>query len=138
MLSWNDSIIQEFHAKDGKGVGQFGDRLLLLSTRGARSGEERTTPLMYHRDGERYVIVASKAGAPENPGWYHNLKAQGSARVEVGTESGTEIFEVRAQEAEGEERERMWAARIAIAPGFLDYQRKTSRQIPIVILERIT
>lgn len=137
MPSWNDAIIQEFHAKNGRGVGDFGDRLLLLTTTGARSGEERTTPLMYHRDGERYVIVASKAGAPDNPAWYHNLRARGGARVEVGTEAGTETFEVRVREAEGDERERMWADRIAIAPGFLDYQRKTSRRIPIMILERI-
>ncbi len=136
MPSWTDTIIQEFHAKHGRGLGDFGDSLVLLTTTGALSGEERTTPVMYHRDGERYVVVASKAGAPDNPGWYHNLKAHPVAMVEVGTESGTETFEVRAHEAMGEERERMWAERIAIAPGFLDYQRKTSRQIPVMILER--
>lgn len=137
MLNWNQAMIDEFHAKNGKGVGQFGDRLVLLTTRGARSGQERTTPLMHHRDGERYVVVASKAGAPDNPAWYHNLKAHPVARLEMGTESGTETFDVRAREAEGEERERMWADRVAIAPGFGDYQRKTSRQIPVMILERI-
>jgi deazaflavin-dependent oxidoreductase (nitroreductase family) len=137
MMSWNEAIIQEFHAKHGKGVGHFGDRLVLLTTRGARSGEERTTPLMYHRDGERYVIVASKGGAPDNPGWYHNLKTHPVARVELGTGFGTETFEVRAHEAEGEERERIWADRIAMAPAFQDYQRKTSRLIPVMILERI-
>jgi deazaflavin-dependent oxidoreductase (nitroreductase family) len=137
MLSWNEAIIHEFHAKDGKGVGEFGDQLMLLITTGARSGEERTTPVMYHRDGERYVVVASKAGAPDNPGWYHNLKAHPVARVEVGTASGTETFEVSAHEAEGEERDRIWADRIDIAPGLLDYQRKTSRRIPVMILERI-
>lgn len=137
MLNWNQAMIDEFHAKNGKGVGQFGDRLVLLTTRGARSGQERTTPLMHHRDGERYVVVASKAGAPENPAWYHNLKAHPVARLEVGTESATETFDVRAREAEGEERERIWADRVAIAPGFGDYQRKTSRQIPVMILEQI-
>jgi deazaflavin-dependent oxidoreductase (nitroreductase family) len=91
---------------------------------------------MYHRDGERYVVVASKGGAPDNPGWYNNLKANPVARVEVGTATGTETFEVRAREAEGEERERMFADRVAIAPGFGEYQRKTSRQIPVMILER--
>ena len=135
-MNWNKAIIDEFHAKDGKGVGGFGDRLMLLTTTGARSGEERTSPVMYHRDGERYIVVASKAGAPDNPGWYHNLKADPVARVEVGTESGTETFEVRADEAWGEERERLWADRVAIAPGFQDYQRKTSRRIPVMILER--
>ncbi len=137
MLSWNQAIIQEFHAKGGKGVGQFGNRLVLLTTTGARSGKERTTPLMYHRDGGRYVVVASKAGAPDNPGWYHNLKSNPLARIEVGTESGRETFEVRAHEAEGEERERIWADRVAIAPGFGDYQRQTSRRIPVMLLERI-
>ena len=90
MLNWNNAIIDEFHAKKGKGVAQFGDRLVLLTTTGARSGVERTTPLMYHRDGERYVVVASKAGAPDNPDWYHNLKAHPLARVEVGAATGTE------------------------------------------------
>jgi deazaflavin-dependent oxidoreductase (nitroreductase family) len=135
-VDWNAAIIQEFHAKHGKGVGQFGNRLALLTTTGARSGKERTAPVMYHRDGERYVIVASKAGAPDNPGWYYNLKANPVARVEVGAESGTETFEVRAHEADGEERARIWADRVAIAPGFGDYQRRTKRRIPVMILER--
>lgn len=137
MANWNDSIIREFHAKGGKGVGPFGDRLLLLTTTGARTGDERIAPLMYHRDGERLIVIASKAGASENPGWYHNLKANPVAKVEVGTTAGTEKLEVRAVEAEGEERSRIWADRVAIAPGFRDYQRRTSRRIPVMILERI-
>jgi len=137
MASWSQAIIEEFHAKGGKGVGQFGNRLVLLTTTGARSGKAQTTPVMYHRDGERYVVVASKAGAPDNPAWYHNLKANPLATVEVGTESGTETFEVRAHEAQGEERERIWADRVAIAPGFGEYQRQTSRQIPVMLLERV-
>lgn len=137
MASWSQAIIEEFHAKGGKGVGQFGNRLVLLTTTGARSGKAQTTPVMYHRDGDRYVVVASKAGAPDHPAWYHNLKANPSATVEVGTESGTETFEVRAQEAQGAERERIWADRVAIAPGFGEYQRQTSRQIPVMLLERI-
>lgn len=136
MTNWNDAIIQEFHSKAGKGVGPFGDQLMLLTTVGARSGKERTSPVMYHRDGEGYVVVASKAGAPDNPAWYSNLKANPVARVEVGTATCTETFEVRAHEAEGEERERLFADRVAIAPGFGEYQRKTSRQIPVMILER--
>ena len=136
MANWNDAMIQEFHSKDGKGVGPFGDQLILLTTVGARSGKERTSPVMYHRDGERYVVVASKGGAPDNPAWYDNLKANPVARVEVGTATGTETFEVRAREAEGSERERMFADRVAIAPGFGEYQRNTSRQIPVMFLER--
>lgn len=136
MANWNDATIKEFHSKAGKGVGPFGDQLILLTTVGARSGKERTSPVMYHRDGERYVVVASKGGAPDNPDWYNNLKANPVARVEVGTTNGTEKFEVRAREAEGEERDRMFGDRVAIAPGFGEYQRNTSRQIPVMILER--
>jgi deazaflavin-dependent oxidoreductase (nitroreductase family) len=137
MPNWNEATIQEFHSKAGKAVGPFGDRLMLLTTVGARTGEERISPVMYHRDGERYVVVASKGGAPDNPAWYRNLKANPVARVEVGAETGTQAFDVQAREAEGEERERMFAERVAIAPGFGDYQRQTSRRIPVMILERI-
>ena len=136
MANWNEATIQEFHAKAGKGVGPFGDQLILLTTRGARSGKERITPVMFHRDGERYVVIASKGGAPDHPAWYRNLKANPLARVEVGAETGTETFEVRAREAEGEERDRLYAERVAIAPGFGAYQRQTSRQIPVMILDR--
>lgn len=136
MPNWNEAIIQEFRSKKGKGVGPFGDRLMLLTTVGARSGDERMSPLMYHRDGDRYIVVASKGGAPDNPAWYHNLKANPVATVEVGGETGTETFKVTAHEAEGEERQRLFAERVAIAPGFGEYQRKTSRQIPVMILER--
>ena len=136
MANWNDATIREFHAKAGKGVGPFGDRLMLLTTVGARSGEERISPVMYHRDGERYIVVASKGGAPDNPAWYLNLKTNPLARVEVGAKNGTETFEVRASEAQGEERDRLFAERVAIAPGFGEYQRNTSRKIPVMILER--
>ena len=136
MADWNEATIQEFHAKAGKGVGPFGDQLMLLTTVGARTGEERITPVMYHRDGDRYVVIASKGGAPDHPAWYRNLKANPAAKVEVAAETGTEKFEVRAREAEGEERERLYAERVAIAPGFGAYQRQTSRQIPVMILER--
>ena len=136
MANYNDATIKEFHAKAGKGVGPFGDQLMLLTTVGARSGNERISPVMYHRDGERYIVVASKGGAPDNPDWYNNLKANPVARVEVGTEMGTESFEVRASEAVGQERDRLYAERVAIAPGFGEYERQTSRKIPVMILER--
>jgi len=136
MANYNDATINEFHAKDGKGVGPFGDQLMLLTTVGARSGNDRISPVMYHRDGERYIVVASKGGAPDNPDWYNNLKANPVAKVEVGTEMGTESFEVTATEAEGEERDRLYAERVAIAPGFGEYERQTSRKIPVMILER--
>ena len=136
MADRNEATIREFRAKAGKGVGPFGDQLMLLTTVGARSGEERITPVMYHRDGDRYVVIASKGGAPDHPGWYHNLKANPVAKVEVGAKNGTETFEVRAHEAEGEERERIYADRVAVAPGFGEYTRMTSRQIPVMILDR--
>ena len=136
MPNWNDATIKEFHSKAGKGVGPFGDRLMLLTTVGARSGKERITPVMYHRDGERYVVIASKGGAPDHPAWYHNLTANPVATVEVGARTGTETFEVKAHEADGEERDRLYAERVAIAPGFGEYQRNTSRKIPVMILER--
>jgi deazaflavin-dependent oxidoreductase (nitroreductase family) len=137
MADWNAATIQEFHSKAGKGIGPFGDQLMLLTTVGARSGDEHITPVMYHRDGERYVVIASKGGAPDHPGWYHNLKANPVAKVEVGAETGTQTFEVTAREAEGKERERMYAERVAFAPGFGEYPQMTSRQIPVMVLERI-
>jgi len=137
MPNWNDATIREFHAKAGKGIAGFGDRLLLLTTVGARSGKERISPVMYHRDGERYVVVASKGGAPDNPAWYLNLKANPVATVEVGAKTGTETFQVRAREAKDKERDRMYAERVAIAPGFGEYERQTSRKIPVMILERV-
>jgi deazaflavin-dependent oxidoreductase (nitroreductase family) len=135
MRNWNDATIKEFHAKAGKGVGPFGDQLILLTTKGARSGKERTSPVVYHRDGERYVVIASKGGAPDHPDWYTNLKANPAAKVEVGTATGIERFEVRASEAKAEERDRMYAERVAFAPGFGEYERMTSRKIPVMILE---
>jgi deazaflavin-dependent oxidoreductase (nitroreductase family) len=134
MPNWNEQIIEEFHAKGGRGVAQFGDSLLLLTSKGAKSGEERVTPVMYHRDGDAYVIVASKGGAPDNPAWYHNLKTHPEAIAEVGTER----FPVRAREAEGEERDRLYADREKMAPGFTDYRNKTSRRIPVMLLERVS
>src|SRR3979490_3627201 len=108
MADRNGATIQEFRSKAGKGIGPFGDQLMVLTTVGARSGDEHITPVMYHRDGERYVVIASKGGAPDHPGWYHNLKANPVAKVEVGAETGTQTFEVRAREAEGAERGRTY------------------------------
>src|SRR5260370_29776316 len=106
MASWSDSTIREFHAKAGKGVGPFGDQLISLTTKGARSGKERTSPVMYHRDGERYIVVASKGGAPDHPGWYSNLMANPVAKVEGGTATGIYKVVVSASWANGEGRRR--------------------------------
>jgi len=133
MADWNASVIDKFHAKRGKGIEPWGDNLLLLTTRGAKSGQLRTTPLVYHRDGERYVIAASKGGAPTHPGWYHNLVKYREAEIEVGTEK----FKVRATPIpKGVERDRLYEAHGNVFAGFRDYPKKTKRIIPVVVLER--
>jgi deazaflavin-dependent oxidoreductase (nitroreductase family) len=134
VADWNTRVIDEFHAKRGRGVGVFGDNLLLLTTRGAKTGQVRTTPLVYHRDGERYVIAASKGGAPTHPGWYHNLAKHREAEIEVGTEK----FKVRATPIpKGPERDRLYEAHGNVYAGFRDYPKKTKRVIPVVVLERV-
>jgi F420H(2)-dependent quinone reductase len=115
----------------GKRGGKMrGVPILLLATHGRKSGKERTTPLMYTRDGDNLVLIASVGGAPHSPGWYWNLQAQ-DAEVQIGDERRR----VRARVAEGEERERLWAEMVALYPGYAEYQKKTTRQIPVVVLE---
>ncbi len=129
---WNARIIEEFRANDGKVGGQFeGAPLLLLHTKGAKSGQERVNPVMYQRVGEDYAVFASKAGAPTNPDWFHNLRAHPDATIEVGTET----LAVRARVAEGDEREQIWTRQKQAYPGFADYEASTSREIPVVVLE---
>jgi len=106
---------------------------VLLTTKCARTGVTRTTPLVHTRDGDRYVVLASKGGAPTNPAWYHNLVANPTVTVEVGPEK----FEARASVARGEERDRLFNAQAALMPGFAEYQRNTPRRIPVVVLERL-
>ena len=126
-------MIDDFRAKGGKGLGHFGDKLLLLTTRGAKTGQLRTAPVVYHRDGDRYVIAASKGGAPTHPDWYRNLVKHGEAEVEVGTEK----FKVRATPiAKGPERDRLYKALGDNFAAFRDYPAKTTRVIPVVVLER--
>lgn len=130
---FNKNIIAEFRANGGETFGMFKGRpLLLLTTTGAKSGEERTTPLVYSRDGDRVVIIASKGGAPQHPAWFHNL----SANPEVTVEIGTEKFKARASVPDGEERDRLYAQQAATMPAFNEYQQKTTRRIPVVVLER--
>ena len=129
---FNQQIIKEFRANDGKVGGPFeGAPILLLHSTGARSGNERVNPLVYQADGDRLVIFASKAGAPTNPDWYHNLLAHPRTKVEVG--DGT--VEVNARVAEADERDRLWNRQKEQMPGFADYEHKTTRTIPVVILE---
>ncbi len=131
---WNRRIIEEFRANAGRVGGPFeGAPMILIHHRGARSGTERVSPLMYQPVDTGYAIFASKAGAPTNPDWYHNLLANPEISVEVGT--GT--VRVRARVAHGEERERIWEKQKSDYPGFAEYERSTSREIPVVILEPV-
>jgi deazaflavin-dependent oxidoreductase (nitroreductase family) len=109
-----------------------GTTILLLTTRGRKSGEERTTPLIHRTDGERWVIVASKGGMPENPSWYENLLAEPQASIQVKAET----IPVTASTAEGEERSRLWSLMAEVWPAYDDYQTKTDREIPVVVLTR--
>jgi deazaflavin-dependent oxidoreductase (nitroreductase family) len=109
-----------------------GTTILLLTTTGRSSGQERTTPLIFTEDGERWVVVASKGGAPEHPDWYKNLRASPEATIQV----KSEVIPVLAETAEGEERVRLWRSMTEIWPAYDDYQAKTDREIPVVILSR--
>jgi deazaflavin-dependent oxidoreductase (nitroreductase family) len=130
---FNASVIEEFRANGGKAGGMFeGMPLLLLHNVGAKSGREFVTPLVYLADGEDHVIFASKGGAPNNPGWYHNLKAAPNVSIEVGTEK----FDVVATEATGAERDRLYGIQAAQQPQFADYAQKTERQIPVIVLSK--
>jgi deazaflavin-dependent oxidoreductase (nitroreductase family) len=129
----NRAIIEEFRANGGKLGGNFeGAPMLLLHTTGARSGQPRVNPMMYLRDGDRLVVFASKAGAPTNPDWYHNLVAHPDASVEVGDET----FDAHATVLIGAERDRLFAKQAQLFPGFKEYEERTTRVIPVVALTR--
>ncbi len=131
--SFNEQVIDEFRANGGKVGGPFeGAPMILLTTTGAKSGQPRTLPLVYGTDGDRLLIFASKAGAPTHPDWYHNLVAHPEVTLEVGSET----FKARASTAEGPEHTRLYELQAALMPNFAEYQRNTTRQIPVVILER--
>jgi deazaflavin-dependent oxidoreductase (nitroreductase family) len=128
---FNSKIIEEFRDNSGRVGGPFdGASLLLLHTMGARSGQERVSPMMYQKVPEGFAVFASKGGAPTNPAWYHNLLANPRVRAEIGTQT----IDLIARVASDEERERIWAAQKLAYPGFADYEQRTTRQIPVVIL----
>ncbi|MCW3067665.1 MAG: cell entry protein [Solirubrobacterales bacterium] len=132
MDDFNRGVIEEFRANEGRVGGPFeGAPVLLLTSTGAKSGERRTTPVMYLPDGERMVIFASKGGSPSNPAWYHNLRANPSATVEVGSDK----LDVNAVVTSGEERQRLFDRQAERYAQFADYAQKTSREIPVVALE---
>ena len=132
--NWNETIIKEFRANGGKVGGQFANMpLLLLHTIGAKSQQLRVNPVAYTMDGDRFVIIASKGGAPTNPAWYYNLVAQPLVTLEVGTEQ----FQARATVPAEPERTRLFNQMAAARPGFAEYQRKTTRTLPVIVLTRI-
>lgn len=129
----NARVIEEFRANEGRVGGFFGGSpMVILHSTGARSGRERVTPLVYLPDDGRVVVFATKGGAPENPGWYHNVVAHPEVTVEVGSET----YAATATVAAGAERARLWAAQVARMPGFADYEQRTTRTIPVIVLQR--
>lgn len=134
MAAYNRNLIEEFRANGGKLSGRLANsHILLLTTTGAKTGLERVTPVGYGMDGDRYIVAAANAGAPAHPDWYYNLLAHPDLTVEVGPER----FTARASIAEGAERERLLARQAEIVPWLPAQQEKTSRQIPLVVLERV-
>jgi proline iminopeptidase len=138
-MSEGENLYGEEHVKryreTGGDVGHLwkeGSTVLLLTTTGRKTGELRTTPLIYAEDGDRYVIVASKGGAPEDPGWYRNLDKSPQVELQV----KDDVFPARARTAEGEERDRLWQKANEVWPHYEEYQQKTDREIPVVVLER--
>jgi deazaflavin-dependent oxidoreductase (nitroreductase family) len=132
---FNAKIIEEFRANEGRVGNMFeGMPLLLLHHTGAKSGKSRVNPLAYQSDGGRYVIFASKAGAPTNPDWYYNLKAHPNVTIEVGADT----IEVVAGEATGEERERLFRTQAERVPQFAEYEQKAGRVIPVMVLTPVT
>lgn len=129
----NAKVIDEFRANGGRVGGLFeGAPMVLLTTTGARTGNERVNPLMCLPEGDRLFVFASKAGAPDNPDWYHNLKAHPSVTVEYGTER----FPATATEITGPERDRLYAEQASRFSNFAEYEQMTSRAIPVVALDR--
>ncbi len=135
LQTFNQNLIDEFRSNGGKGTGPFENAdLLLLTTTGAKSGQPRVSPLAYFRIDGQLIIIGSYAGAPVNPAWVHNLRAKPQAHIEVGTEA----FDAAARELPPAERDELWPKITAAAPGFAEYQAKTSRVIPVFELQRVS
>ncbi|MCA9826302.1 MAG: nitroreductase family deazaflavin-dependent oxidoreductase [Dehalococcoidia bacterium] len=130
---FNEQIMKEFRANGGKVGGNFaGAPMLILTSTGAKSGKPRTNPLVYLPDGDDLIVFASKAGAPESPAWYHNLRANPQVQVEVGKDTVTAKAEVVSEP----ERTALYARQVAVMPTFAEYEEKTSRTIPVVRLRK--
>ncbi|MEB3984135.1 nitroreductase family deazaflavin-dependent oxidoreductase [Mycobacterium sp. 663a-19] len=135
--TFNNGIVDEFRANGGKVGGQFANaNLLLLTTTGAKSGRPRTSPLAYFRIDGKLIVIGSFAGAPVNPAWVHNLRANPRAHVEVGSEAGIAEYDVTARELPAAERDALFDKVAAAAPGFAEYQSKTTRVLPLFELQR--
>jgi len=135
MNDWNKAVIDEFRATGGKVGGHFeGMTLFLLHTTGAKSGEPRLNPVVYLADGERYVIIASKGGAPTHPGWYHNVVAHPEVTVEVGSEK----FQARVEVVQEPDRAKLYEKVSTLYPFFGEYEKKTTRVIPVLVLTRLS
>ncbi len=129
---FGDEHVRAYRETGGqRGYHWRGTEILLLNTTGRRSGQERTFALIHRADGDRYVIVASKGGAPDHPLWFKNLEAQPDVTVQV----RDQVIPVRASVAEGDERARLWSLMTEVWPNYDNYQRKTEREIPVVVLE---
>lgn len=132
---FGDEHVRRYRETGGE-VGHIwrkGSTILLLTTAGRKTGEKRTVPLIYAKDGDRYVIVASKGGAPEHPGWYQNIEKTPEVELQV----LSDVFQARARTVQGEERERLWRKANEVWPDYDSYATKTDREIPVVVLERI-
>jgi deazaflavin-dependent oxidoreductase (nitroreductase family) len=135
MQQFNQGLMKEFRDNGGKVLsGPFVNApLLLLTTTGAKSGKPFTTPLVYTKDGDRIVIIGSKGGFPTNPAWFHNLKAHPTVTLEIGKEK----FQAKANITKDPERQRLFDAQAKVMPNFKEYQKNTTRQIPVIVLERM-
>lgn len=134
MTEFNKKIVDEFRSSGGKVGGQFaGAPMIIITHTGAKSGKTYTTPLVFSKDGDKCVIIASYAGAPKNPSWYHNLVTHPEITVEIGADK----FKAKATEVKGAERDRLFAEQAKMMPQFNDYAKKTSRKIPVFTLERV-
>lgn len=137
MADFNAAIIEEFRTNNGKVGGPFeGAPIVLVHHKGAKTGTERIAPLMSRVDGERRFIFASKAGAPDNPDWFHNLVANPDVSADIATSEGIETVEVTAVVLEGDDRDQVWEAQKAAWPQFAEYEASTDRTIPVVELRR--
>ena len=136
-MTWNDTVIEQFRAGSPRILDRFDrESLVLLHTTGARTGEKRINPVAGLDVDGRLVVIASAAGRPKNPAWYHNLLANPAVHVERWEDGALVEFDAEAAPVQGADRDALWAEAVRRAPGFGDYQENTERLIPVVVLDR--